>query len=128
MTDRMSVDELRAMQQGNHGRRKTPTPETALKGQIKKYLAYKGWFCFPLTQGIGCHKGISDLCAIKDGRTVWIEVKRPGAKDCTDRLFHPGGSRGYQSTYQEQFEADIKAHGGEYLVVRTLEDLMKAGV
>ena len=104
------------------------TPETALKNQVRHYLRMRGWFTFHLLQGLGCYPGLSDLCAIKAGRVIWIEVKRPGANDCTDRLFHPGGSRGYQSTYQEQFEADIKAHGGEYLVVRSLEDLMKAGV
>ncbi len=128
MSERMSVEELRAMQQGNRGRRKLPTPETILKGQIKKYLAFKGWLVLYFLQGTGCYKGLSDLCAIKAGRVIWIEVKRPGAKDCTDRLFHPGGSRGYQSTYQEQFEADIKAHGGEYLVARSLDDLIRAGV
>lgn len=109
-------------------KRATITPETALKKQIRAYLQYKKWLVIYFLQGTGCYKGLSDLCAIKDGRVIWIEVKRPGAKDNSDRLFHPGGSRGYQSTYQEQFEVDIKAHGGEYLVARSLDDLIKAGV
>ena len=59
-------------------------------------------------QGLGCHKGLSDLTAIKGGKTVYIEVKRPMGK---------------QSEWQLDFQADIEAHGGLYVVSRSVEDV-----
>ncbi|MBT9169591.1 MAG: hypothetical protein DDT19_02953 [Syntrophomonadaceae bacterium] len=44
---------------------------------------------------------------------VFLEIKRPGGK---------------QSLYQQQFQANIEAHGGKYLLVRSVEDLIEAGL
>ena len=89
------------------------TPETAIKKQIKDYLSIKGWFHFPITQGLGAYKGICDRIAIKDGRTIYVEAKTPN---------------GRQSDYQKIFQQDIETKGGEYLLVESIDDLMKAGV
>jgi len=84
--------------------------ETEIKHQIKEYLAWSGWFCFSILQGLGAKRGIADIYAIKNGRSIWIEVKT---------------MRGRQSIYQKDFEEAIKAHGGEYLLVRSLNELIE---
>ncbi|MBT9169302.1 MAG: hypothetical protein DDT19_02660 [Syntrophomonadaceae bacterium] len=89
------------------------TPETALKNQIKQYLKYKRFFVFPILQTLGAYKGVADLIALrKDTGVVFLEIKRPGGK---------------QSLYQQQFQANVEAHGGKYLLVKSVDDLIKAG-
>ena len=77
---------------------------------MKDYLSIKGWFNFPLTAGMGSYKGICDRIAIKNGRVLFIEVKRPGGK---------------QSVNQMAFQNDIWAKGGQYILVKCLDDLIK---
>ncbi|HOV80820.1 MAG TPA: VRR-NUC domain-containing protein [Bacillota bacterium] len=84
--------------------------ESDIQRQIKEFLQWHGWFVFKNHQSLGSYKGIADLYAIKDSRSIWIEVKTPD---------------GSQSKDQRKFEEDIKAHGGEYIVVRCVEDVMK---
>ena len=48
------------------------------------------------------------MYALKDGIHLWIEVKTP---------------HGRLSKYQEQFRDDILAHGGTYIVARSVEDI-----
>jgi hypothetical protein len=86
-----------------------PTLETSIKKQIKEYLMLTGWYVYHNLQGLGCYPGLSDFVAVKDGQTVWIEVKTP---------------KGKQSEGQEQFQADIEAHGGKYIVAKGIEDVM----
>jgi Holliday junction resolvase-like predicted endonuclease len=86
------------------------THETILKQQIKHYMTIKGWFIFPVTQGLGSYKGISDLIAIKNGMVIFIEVKTP---------------RGRQSDYQKQFEIDVTKKGGMYAVIRSLDEIIE---
>ena len=81
-----------------------------MKRAVKDYLNIKGWFHFHILQGVGSFKGIPDIIAIKQGRVLFLEIKRP---------------KGNQSEYQRQFQIFIESHGGEYYVVRSLEDLMK---
>ena len=50
-------------------------PETVIQNQIRDLLRMDGWFVIRHQQGMGCHKGLSDLTAIKEGRTIYIEVK-----------------------------------------------------
>ena len=85
------------------------TPETAIKKSVKQYLQIKGWFVFPILQGLGARKGIADLYAIKGGRGVWVEIKTP---------------RGKQNPHQIGFQQDIEEHGGEYMVVRDVQELI----
>ena len=86
------------------------TPETAIKKQIKDYLNLYGWYCFPILQSLGAHKGISDLIACKDGKTLFIEVKT---------------SKGKQSVYQKHFQHCIEQAGGIYVLARSYMDLEK---
>lgn len=56
---------------------KTPK-ESAIQKKIIHYLESKGWYVIKLIQTN--KNGIADLCALKDGRAVFIEVKRAGLK------------------------------------------------
>ena len=59
-------------------------------------------------QGLGCYPGLPDLEAVKDGQTVYIEVKTFTGKQRSDQI---------------QFQADVEAHGGTYIVARGIEDV-----
>ena len=85
--------------------------ENDVKRVVKDYLSIKGWFNFPLTAGMGSYPGLPDRIAIKNGRVLFIEVKRPGGK---------------QSDHQRQFQNDIWFKGGHYVLVMCLEDLIQA--
>ncbi len=92
-------------------KRKTKTPipkESEIRAQIKQYLEWQGWFVFYHLQGLGSYPGLPDLQAVKDGRTIYIEVKRPG---------------GRQSAKQKKFQQDLEAAGGIYILARKIEDL-----
>jgi len=86
-------------------------PESYILGAVRDWARAHGWFVFRMQQGLGCHKGIADLCAVKGGRTVWLEIKTPTGK---------------QSDYQIVFQAQIEEHGGEYAVCRCVEDAQEA--
>ena len=84
--------------------------EKDIKNQVKDYLSLKGYFHFPIVQGFGAYKGISDRIAIKDGRVLFIECKRPVG--------------GIHRKPQKEFKADIERAGGEYILAECLEDLI----
>jgi len=92
-------------------RQKIKISENDVKRQIKQLLSLKGYFHFPLTAGIGSYKGAPDIIAIKNNRVLFLEIKRPVG--------------GKQSDYQKQFQADIESKGGEYYLIRSIEDLVK---
>ncbi len=54
--------------------------------------------------------GVADIYALKKGRGIWIEFKRPGNK---------------QQDNQIEFEDGIKGHGGEYVIIKSLNGLME---
>jgi Holliday junction resolvase len=87
--------------------------ESDIQAEIKDYLNWCGWFCFKNHQSLGSYKGVADLYALKDGRSVWIEVKTP---------------KGKLSKHQEKFKNLIEAKGGEYIVARCLDDVREAGM
>lgn len=87
--------------------------ETDIRRQVQYYLWLKGWFVFYNLQGLGSYRGISDLTAVRAGRVLFIELKTP---------------RGRQSDYQKQFQADLEAAGGEYILCRGVEDLQERGI
>ena len=91
-------------------RLKIKVSENDVKRQVKQYLSLKGYFHFHILQGLGAYKGIPDIIAIKNNRVLFLEIKRLGGK---------------QSDYQKQFQADIEGQGGEYYIVKCLEDLIK---
>ena len=85
--------------------------EAELKAKSKKWLDKNGWFNPNIhSEGFYCHKGIADKVAIKGGRVVMIEFKR-------------NMKTSKQSPDQVVFEARWKAHGGEYIIVRSIEEL-----
>ena len=91
-------------------RLKIKITENDVKRQVKDYLSLKGYFHFHIMQGLGAYKGIPDIIAIKNNRVLFLEIKKPTGK---------------QSDYQKQFQADIEGQGGEYYIVKCLEDLIK---
>ena len=91
-------------------RQKIKITENDIKTQVKQLLSLKGYFHFPLTAGIASYKGAPDIIAIKNMRVLFLEIKRPG---------------GILSKYQHQFQLDINGHGGEYYIVKSLDDLIE---
>ena len=91
-------------------RLKIKVSENDIKRQVKDYLSLKGYFHFPILQGLGAKKGIPDIIAIKNNRVLFLEIKRPGGK---------------LSEHQQQFQLDIEGQGGEYYTIKSLDDLIK---
>lgn len=58
-------------------------------------------------------KGVPDIILIKDGRFVGIEAKPKGK---------------YQSKEQKDFEEKSCAAGAEYILARSIDDLVAAGL
>ncbi len=84
--------------------------ENDVKKQVKQLLSLKGYFHFHVLQGLGAYKGIPDIIAIRNNRVLFLEIKRP---------------KGRLSDYQKQFQSDIEGQGGEYYVIKCIEDLVK---
>ncbi len=87
--------------------------EADIRRQVRDYLRIKGWFVFYHLAGLGSFPGLPDLQAVRGGRTVYIELKRPGGK---------------QRPSQIEFQADLEAAGGEYILCRGIEDLEERGI
>lgn len=86
--------------------------EKDIRRVCRDYLLFRGWFVFHLLQGLGCYPGLSDMVAIKDGRVLFLEIKKPiGWK---------------RSDPQKQFQKGIEEHQGEYYLITCLEDLVEA--
>lgn len=86
-------------------------PEKKIELEIKEYLTKTGWFVFKISQPSSHSrniKGIADLYAIKNGVSVWIEVKTP---------------QGKQSESQAIFAKNIFEHMGIYIIARCIEDI-----
>lgn len=82
--------------------------EAEIQSAIRECLRWNGWFVIRHQQTLGSHRGLSDLTAIKDGVTVYIEVKTMS---------------GVLSADQEAFRDEVEAHGGTYIVARCVEDV-----
>jgi Holliday junction resolvase-like predicted endonuclease len=74
--------------------------ESQVLDQVRQYLRTLGWYVIRIQQGIACHKGISDLIVVKDGRTVFLECKTK-----TGRL----------SQHQKTFQNEILSRGRRYV-------------
>lgn len=75
---------------------------------VKDLLKIEGFFVIRNHQSLGSHPGLSDLTALKKGKVFFIEIKT---------------SRGIQSNDQINFEKNIVSHGGEYLLIRNVDEL-----
>ena len=86
------------------------TPENIVKKQVKDWLYWRGWFSFPLTQGLGAYRGAPDRVAVKGGRVLFIEIK---------------SKSGVLSDEQRRFKETIDTQGGHYIVARSCDDVEK---
>ena len=84
--------------------------ESVIQLHIKRYLQMKGWFVFKNHQSLGSHRGVADLYAIKNGINIWLEVKTATGKLSED---------------QKIFRDNITSCGGNYEVVRSLDDVIE---
>ena len=82
--------------------------ETIIRKSITAALKASGWDVTYHLQGVGCRRGFPDLTAMKDGQTIYIEVKT---------------ETGRQSDYQKEFEQICKAHGCRYIIARSTADI-----
>lgn len=82
--------------------------ETDLKSQIKDYLAIRGIFSFPITQGLGSYRGAPDRIMHLNSEVVYLEIKLP---------------KGKMSEWQSAFQEQCKSDGIDYQVIKSLEDL-----
>ena len=57
--------------------------------------------------------GVSDIICVRQGLIICIEVK---------------SSSGFQSQAQKEFEAGVYNNGGQYHVVRSVDDVIKIGL
>ncbi len=86
----------------------TPQPESAILHAVRSHLRLMGWMVVRNVGCLGSHPGLSDLTAMREGTTIFVEVKT-----LTGRLSEP----------QERFRCDVEAHGATYLVVRSVDDM-----
>ena len=84
--------------------------EADVLSQTREYLRWAGWYVIRIQQGMGCHRGMSDLIAVKDGIVLFLEIKT---------------ERGKLSSYQENFEIELTRKNCNYRVVRNMEDIEK---
>ena len=105
MTERMKPGDYQKAAQKASGQQ----PETGILRAVRQYLQTRGWWVVRMQQGMGSHKGIADLYCLKDGRSVWLEIKTPTGK---------------QSAKQKVFQGDVEAYGGEYAIARAVDDVM----
>jgi hypothetical protein len=95
--------------------------EVEIQKQCKQYLDLKGVFCWrqnntpvPTPDGhfrrFTGKRGVPDIIAVIRGFFVGIEVKQPTGK---------------QSEFQLQFEQELLAAGGIYLLVHSVDELAK---
>lgn len=86
----------------------TTQRETYIRRSITDALRLAGWDVTYHLQGVGCRRGFPDLTAMKDGTTVYIEVKT---------------ETGRQSDYQKDFEKVCRDHGCKYILARSVNDI-----
>lgn len=83
--------------------------ETVIRRSIVDALRRSAWFVYyNMQMGIGQHKGLADLTAMRNGEVVFIEVKT---------------EKGRQSPEQLQFQKDCESHGVKYMVARSVNDI-----
>lgn len=105
MSERLSSTEARALM----AKTQAEQPETAIRKQIRDYLVVMGWDVTYHMAGPLSRKGFPDLTALKDGTTLYIEVKT---------------AKGKLSDHQAKVKQAIESHGGTYIVARSVDDVM----
>ena len=82
------------------------TKESSIQTAINKLLAENGWFVVKIM--MASKNGIPDLMAIKNGKTIFIEVKN---------------EIGRLSKIQEYRIKEMQQHGAEVIVARSKEEI-----
>ncbi len=95
------------------------TPEKQAQTQIMAYLCQTGWHVRRNQQGLGNKKGRSDIIATRWGITLHLEVKAPPHLNKNGKML-PAGK---PSLEQLAEQAEIRAHGGIYEFVSTIEEV-----
>lgn len=83
-------------------------PESVILQAVRNALKLDGYDVTRHQQGLGSRKGFPDLTALKDGRTLYVEIKT---------------ATGKQSPYQVEFQRVCEAHGGVYILARSVDDI-----
>ena len=82
--------------------------ESIIQREIIRHLEGEGWFVLKLIQTN--KNGIPDLLAIRQGETIFVEVKRAGAK---------------AKPLQEYRMKEIHLHGVNSFVAHSIEEVKK---
>lgn len=100
-----------------------PKEEKQIQNSVEHYLTLKKYFFWKNNSGAlptasgGFIRfgavGSPDICLVKDGFFIGLEIKT---------------SKGKQSDGQKQFEKKLKEAGGEYYIVKSLDDLKEIGL
>ncbi|WP_289049175.1 VRR-NUC domain-containing protein [uncultured Acidaminococcus sp.] len=83
-------------------------PESVILQAVRNALTLDGYDVTRHQQGLGSRKVFPDLTALKDGRTLYVEIKT---------------ATGKQSPYQVEFQRVCEAHGGVYILARSVDDI-----
>lgn len=84
--------------------------EANIQHNCIEYLKYNRWYVIHNYKNKRPRVlGLSDITAIKDGRVLWIEFKT---------------ATGKQRSEQIKFMNEVRAHGGEYIVIRSLDEII----
>ncbi len=86
------------------------TPETKVKIKCRNFLKDKGWYIRSLPSTVYSRAGNPDYYAIKNGVVLFIECK---------------SSTGKMSGKQLETMMEIKNHGGHYIIVYDIDDILK---
>jgi len=89
--------------------KKPRIPETIIKNGVRNILRFERWYVINNFQGLGCYPGMSDLTAVKDGKVLFIEIKTETGKLSDNQLV---------------FQKEIESRGGNYLVIRSVEQII----
>ena len=71
---------------------------------VKKWLKAHDYYVIRNQLGMGAHKGLSDLQAVKNGLTIYIECKSPKW-------------RGKLNPDQVEFQRQVESHGALFILV-----------
>ena len=85
--------------------------ENEIKHLVKDWLSIKGYFHFHLLAGMGAYPGLPDRIAVKGGKVLFLEIKKPKGSIHSDK--------------QIKFQENVEKAGGRYLLIKNLEDLIE---
>lgn len=77
---------------------------------VRDVLRNNGWYVIKHQAGPLSHPGLSDRSAIRNGKTIYVEVKAGKDKQSLDQM---------------EFAEMIKIRGGEYIIIRSADDAVK---